>query len=144
MSLQDHIYNANQIIQNPPPPSLRDILTAYRTKGDGDREMLLAMLGAKAAEDNRLAQTASLQRSLLDTCNQSLTLPPPPPPPPAADTYYHHHHSSRKRHRSSHSPYARHLPLSPRSEDAGRCSLSPPRVLPRTSSTRQSPPPPDS
>lgn len=35
----------------PPPPSLREILTAYRTKGDGDRDMLLAMLSAKTAED---------------------------------------------------------------------------------------------
>ncbi|EEB87084.1 hypothetical protein MPER_15722, partial [Moniliophthora perniciosa FA553] len=40
----------------PPPPTLREILTAYRTKGDGDREMLLAMLNAKTAEDQRLAQ----------------------------------------------------------------------------------------
>ena len=35
----------------PPPPSLREILAAYRTKGDGDRDMLLAMLNAKTAED---------------------------------------------------------------------------------------------
>jgi hypothetical protein len=35
----------------PTPPSLREILTAYRTKGDGDRDMLLAMLNAKTAED---------------------------------------------------------------------------------------------
>ena len=34
-----------------PPPSLREILSAYRTKGDGDRDMLLAMLSAKTAED---------------------------------------------------------------------------------------------
>lgn len=35
----------------PSPPTLRDILGAYRAKGDGDRDMLLAMLNAKAAED---------------------------------------------------------------------------------------------
>ena len=35
----------------PPPPSLRDILAAYKANGDGDREMLLTMLNAKAAED---------------------------------------------------------------------------------------------
>lgn len=35
----------------PAPPSLREILTAYRTRGDGDRDMLLAMLSAKTAED---------------------------------------------------------------------------------------------
>ena len=38
------------IIQ-PPPPSLREILEAYKARGDGDREMLLAMLNAKSAED---------------------------------------------------------------------------------------------
>lgn len=35
----------------PPAPSLREVLGAYRLKGDGDREMLLAILNAKAAED---------------------------------------------------------------------------------------------
>ncbi|KAI0322296.1 hypothetical protein OF83DRAFT_1049666, partial [Amylostereum chailletii] len=35
----------------PSPPTLREILGAYRTRGDGDREMLLAMLSAKSAED---------------------------------------------------------------------------------------------
>ena len=34
-----------------PPPTLREILTAYKQKGDGDRDMLLAMLNAKTAED---------------------------------------------------------------------------------------------
>lgn len=34
-----------------PPPSLREILGAYRSKGDGDRDMLIAMLNAKSAED---------------------------------------------------------------------------------------------
>lgn len=41
----------NQFITQSPPPSLREILAAYRAKGDGDRDMLLAMLNAKAAED---------------------------------------------------------------------------------------------
>ncbi|CAG8591712.1 12397_t:CDS:10, partial [Acaulospora colombiana] len=35
----------------PPAPSLREVLGAYRIKGDGDREMLLTILNAKAAED---------------------------------------------------------------------------------------------
>ena len=35
----------------PPPPTLREILGAYRSRGDGDREMLMAMLHAKSAED---------------------------------------------------------------------------------------------
>jgi hypothetical protein len=34
-----------------PPPSLREILGAYKSKGDGDRDMLIAMLNAKSAED---------------------------------------------------------------------------------------------
>jgi hypothetical protein len=34
-----------------PPPSLREVLGAYNTKGDGDRDMLLAVLSAKTAED---------------------------------------------------------------------------------------------
>jgi hypothetical protein len=38
----------------PPPPSLREILGAYRTRGNGDREMLTAMLNAKSAEDQVL------------------------------------------------------------------------------------------
>lgn len=37
--------------RQPPPPSLREILAAYKAKGDGDREMLLTMLNAKSAED---------------------------------------------------------------------------------------------
>ena len=36
----------------PIPPSVREILTAYTTKGtEADREVLLAILQAKAAED---------------------------------------------------------------------------------------------
>jgi hypothetical protein len=34
-----------------PPPTLRDILGAYKARGDGDRDMLIAMLNAKSAED---------------------------------------------------------------------------------------------
>jgi hypothetical protein len=34
-----------------PPPTLRELLSAYRTKGDGDRDLLLAILNAKTAED---------------------------------------------------------------------------------------------
>ena len=34
-----------------PPPSLREVLGAYNLKGDGDRDMLIAMLNAKSAED---------------------------------------------------------------------------------------------
>ncbi|THH23111.1 hypothetical protein EUX98_g8066 [Antrodiella citrinella] len=39
------------VLDQPPPPSLREILGAYKAKGDGDREMLISMLNAKSAED---------------------------------------------------------------------------------------------
>ncbi|KAK7058308.1 hypothetical protein VNI00_001939 [Paramarasmius palmivorus] len=149
------LYNANQLIQTPPPPTLREILTAYRTKGDGDREMLLAMLNAKAAEDQRLAQTASLQRAMLETCQYSSahpTLPPlhfgaqsPAPRYPSPSAYsaderseyqsrgYHTvSESMRKKRRSSQSPYAR--PMSPRqlhhSVPYSRAGRASPDVLP--------------
>lgn len=38
-------------MSQPPPPTLREILEAYKARGDGDREMLLAMLNAKSSED---------------------------------------------------------------------------------------------
>ena len=78
---------------NSPPPSLRDILGAYNTRGDGDRDMLLALLNAKSAEDQvspshapaprhqtpidpqRLASVAALQRTVLQLID---THPPDP------------------------------------------------------------------
>lgn len=72
------------IVNQVPPPSLREILGAYKSKGDGDREMLIAMLNAKSAEDQaslplnfllpvltpfrlqRLASVASLHKTLLE------------------------------------------------------------------------------
>ena len=45
------LLDAANDLDHPNPPSLRDILAAYKHKGDGDREMLLAMLDAKSAED---------------------------------------------------------------------------------------------
>ncbi|CAA7258786.1 unnamed protein product [Cyclocybe aegerita] len=71
--------SAFNVLDQTPPPSLREILSAYRTKGDGDRDMLLAMLNAKTAEDQRLASMASLQRTMLDIYQQS---PPSPEPAP--------------------------------------------------------------
>ncbi|KAJ2980651.1 hypothetical protein NUW54_g10976 [Trametes sanguinea] len=40
-----------RVLEQPPPPTLREILEAYKARGDGDREMLLAMLNAKSSED---------------------------------------------------------------------------------------------
>ncbi|KAK7694336.1 hypothetical protein QCA50_001519 [Cerrena zonata] len=54
------------VLEQPPPPSLREILSAYKSKGDGDRDMLIAMLNAKSAEDQRLASIASLHRTMLE------------------------------------------------------------------------------
>ncbi|KAG8798610.1 hypothetical protein FRC17_007375, partial [Serendipita sp. 399] len=45
------IQAAIDAFEQAPAPSLREVLGAYRLKGDGDREMLLAVLNAKAAED---------------------------------------------------------------------------------------------
>ncbi|KAF5374854.1 hypothetical protein D9758_000072 [Tetrapyrgos nigripes] len=97
--------SARNVLDQPPPPTLREILVAYRAKGDGDRDMLLAMLNAKTAEDQRIAQTASLHRALLEEhTSQSTILPPLTHYPSPPSTY---NHPPRKRHRSSRSPYAR-------------------------------------
>jgi len=55
-----------QVLEQPPPPTLREILSAYKSKGDGDRDMLLAMLNAKSAEDQRIAAIATLHQKMLD------------------------------------------------------------------------------
>ncbi|OJA18842.1 hypothetical protein AZE42_00829 [Rhizopogon vesiculosus] len=60
------IMSSSQILEQAPPPSLREILGAYKSKGDGDREMLIAMLNAKSAEDQRIASVASLHKTLLE------------------------------------------------------------------------------
>ncbi|KAG8220027.1 hypothetical protein J3R82DRAFT_1039 [Butyriboletus roseoflavus] len=67
------------VLEQPPPPSLREILGAYRSKGDGDRDMLIAMLNAKSAEDQRMAAVASLHRTLLDLYTTDAKISPPPP-----------------------------------------------------------------
>ncbi|CUA72288.1 hypothetical protein RSOLAG22IIIB_00953 [Rhizoctonia solani] len=48
-----------------PPPTIREILGAYSTKGEGDRDMLVALLNAKSAEDQRIAAVAALQQTVL-------------------------------------------------------------------------------
>ncbi|CAE6444838.1 unnamed protein product [Rhizoctonia solani] len=53
------------VLNQPPPPSLREILAAYSAKGDGDREMLIALLKAKAAEDDRISSVAKLQQQVI-------------------------------------------------------------------------------
>ncbi|KAH9081615.1 hypothetical protein EDB83DRAFT_2333867 [Lactarius deliciosus] len=72
-----------QVLDQPPPPTLREILGAYRSRGDGDREMLMAMLNAKSAEDQRIASVASLHRSMLEHYQISSKQTQEPPYPPA-------------------------------------------------------------
>ncbi|KAG1783644.1 hypothetical protein EV702DRAFT_8601 [Suillus placidus] len=83
------IMSSSQILEQAPPPSLREILGAYKSKGDGDRDMLIAMLNAKSAEDQRLASVASLHRTLLEmSAADARHASPSPPshslPPPAS------------------------------------------------------------
>ncbi|CAE6425510.1 unnamed protein product [Rhizoctonia solani] len=54
-----------QALSQAPPPTIREILGAYSTKGEGDREMLVALLNAKSAEDQRIAAVAALQQTVL-------------------------------------------------------------------------------
>ncbi|KAJ1305116.1 hypothetical protein OPQ81_000153 [Rhizoctonia solani] len=53
------------VLNQPPPPTLREVLAAYSSKGDGDRDMLIALLNAKAAEDTRIANVAKLQQQVI-------------------------------------------------------------------------------
>ncbi|PCH33373.1 hypothetical protein WOLCODRAFT_147475 [Wolfiporia cocos MD-104 SS10] len=101
-------------IQQSPPPSLREILDAYRTRGDGDRDMLIAMLNAKSAEDQRIASVASLQRAMLDMYQPALHSSAHPIPPlhlSAADAHAHssYSHMPSPPHTSyHHSPHPSH------------------------------------
>ncbi|CAE7143701.1 unnamed protein product [Rhizoctonia solani] len=52
-------------LSQPPPPTLREILSAYATQGRGDRDMLIALLKAKASEDQRITSIAQLQQQIL-------------------------------------------------------------------------------
>ncbi|CAE6410333.1 unnamed protein product [Rhizoctonia solani] len=52
-------------LSQPPPPTLREILSAYAAQGRGDRDMLIALLTAKAAEDQRITSVAQLQQKVL-------------------------------------------------------------------------------
>jgi len=77
--------SAHSSLQQPPPPSLREILAAYRSRGDGDREMLLALLNAKTAEDQRLSSIVSLHRAMLEIYQSSS---PPEPHHSVASEHY--------------------------------------------------------
>ncbi|KAJ7770789.1 hypothetical protein DFH07DRAFT_735309 [Mycena maculata] len=134
-----------------PPPTLRDILGAYKANGEGDRDMLLAMLNAKTAEDQRIASIAALHRTMLEVyqaaplhLNGGHHSPPkltPSPPLREARPTRNMYHSVSSVSRSP--PHTR-VPLppmrgaSPQTEHRrkrARSSRSPP--LPHTSSRRR-------
>jgi hypothetical protein len=48
-----------------PPPTLREVLGAYVSQDKEDREMLIALLKAKAAEDQRITSIASIQQQVV-------------------------------------------------------------------------------
>ncbi|KAG9112968.1 hypothetical protein FRC07_007845 [Ceratobasidium sp. 392] len=118
-----------------PPPALREILSAYNTKGEGDRDMLVALLNAKSAEDQRLAAIATLHQTIIQMQHAlaitAITAQSPPGrvPPPASSQPFQ---SRRKRSHADYAPdaYRLHaydereptLPLSPESS-----ASSPPR-----------------
>ncbi|KAM6497959.1 hypothetical protein JOM56_005907 [Amanita muscaria] len=106
--------SATYVLDQAPPPSLREILAAYSARGDGDREMLLSMLNAKAAEDQRIASIATLHRTTLELYQvvnadsrqsplYSINGPSCAPPHNPSVRQYEHKNSqrSRSRHRSS-------------------------------------------
>ncbi|EIW68020.1 hypothetical protein TREMEDRAFT_74383 [Tremella mesenterica DSM 1558] len=49
----------------PPPASLTSILESFRRSGEGDRELLLSILGAKKAEEERLTALIQTRLSIL-------------------------------------------------------------------------------
>ncbi|KII93372.1 hypothetical protein PLICRDRAFT_35573 [Plicaturopsis crispa FD-325 SS-3] len=121
-----------------PPPSLREILGAYKAKGDGDRDMLIAMLNAKSAEDQRLASVAALHRQVIElyqTCPPShpQNIPPPhlphlhiPPPP-------HHYHAPYQTPPLSHPPRSPPHSMPPMRDQPPRSSQQPSRKRRRSS-----------
>ncbi|QRW07083.1 hypothetical protein RhiLY_06082 [Ceratobasidium sp. AG-Ba] len=80
-----------QALSQPPPPTLREILAAYASKGQGDRDMLIALLNAKAAEESRIAAVAALQQNVLQAqlgiaAAQIRQRQSPPPKSPVSPT----------------------------------------------------------
>ncbi|KIK71332.1 hypothetical protein GYMLUDRAFT_52430 [Collybiopsis luxurians FD-317 M1] len=123
------LVSATHALDQTPPPSLREILTAYRSKGDGDRDLLLAMLNAKSAEDRRIAETSALHRTIIETFNHDQSSPNLPPlvypvpsqshnrlptlstsfPYPSGDSYSRKRRPSRSPPHHTYSPYSRPL-----------------------------------
>ncbi|ORX34712.1 hypothetical protein BD324DRAFT_609890 [Kockovaella imperatae] len=71
----------------PPPASLTAILDSFKQSGQGDRELLLAILGAKKAEEERLTALISTRLTILQarlslhSAAAALAAQQPPTPP---------------------------------------------------------------
>lgn len=67
--LTKYIIRTNEAIakaaQPPPPASLTSILTSFRQSGEGDRELLLSILSAKKAEEERLTSLIQTRLTIL-------------------------------------------------------------------------------
>ncbi|KAJ7596692.1 hypothetical protein C8J56DRAFT_918093 [Mycena floridula] len=72
---RDIISLSMSLLNETPGPSMREILQAYRSKGDGDKELLLALLRAQTAENERIAKIAALHRSVLEVYSHSTRVP---------------------------------------------------------------------
>ncbi|KAL1737989.1 hypothetical protein HDZ31DRAFT_70530 [Schizophyllum fasciatum] len=162
LQLQSAIMTASALLEQPPPPSVREILAAYSSRGDGDREMLLAMLNAKSAEDQRLASVATLQKGLLDvyhtTAHSSQTeldhertardVPanlmrtpesPPAPVPARAHSRHHPYRYTPTVDRRGRSPHVKPEDSSAEVEHRRRSGAPPPIDVSRRTSRGQAP-----
>ncbi|KAI0768568.1 hypothetical protein BD413DRAFT_614435 [Trametes elegans] len=114
-SMKTILASSWRLVEQPPPPTLREILEAYKARGDGDREMLLAMLNAKSSEDQRLASIATLHRTMLDMYQAQHVQQAAPMIPLHVPDAHHPHPYSHPHHFPSppasyhHSPHA-HIP----------------------------------
>ncbi|KGB77308.1 hypothetical protein I307_00202 [Cryptococcus deuterogattii 99/473] len=112
----------------PPPASLASILESFRKSGEGDRELLLSILGAKKAEEERLSAMIHTRLTVLQarlSLHQAaavgaMPLPVMPVPPPADLAM------------SNTSPNPQQPP-GPRSEDLGRSPERTPSLTSRDS-----------
>ncbi|KAF7982104.1 hypothetical protein HWV62_30435 [Athelia sp. TMB] len=119
------------VLEQTPPPSLREVLGAYNSRGDGDRDMLIAMLNAKSAEDQRIASVAALHRTLLERQHPSSMSTPPT----LAPLHIQHDRHSYSPMASSSHPYDRRHERRASDVSSGR-SRSPP-ASPSSHSSRK-------
>ncbi|WVQ80307.1 hypothetical protein IAT38_002412 [Cryptococcus sp. DSM 104549] len=124
----------------PPPASLTSILDSFRRSGEGDRELLLTILGAKKAEEERLSAMIHTRLTILQArlsfhsaAAAAMPLMPMTMPPVFPSDLPPHPHAPAPAHASPHHP-ATHLHPHAQAQAQGY-----PRD-PRPTST--SPPPP--